>query len=71
MGPEAKFVGSGTARKAEVSTPHTRPHGKSPLAKDPFNSACSIISASFTPLQPSPTPSISIPFGTISNPRQK
>lgn len=71
MGPEAEVIGSESGRPVFVSTPHTRPHGKSPLTKNPFNSACFAFSTSCTLLQPSPTPSPSIPSGTISTPMQK
>ncbi|XP_050890099.1 uncharacterized protein LOC127095456 [Lathyrus oleraceus] len=71
MGPEAEVVGSGSARPVVMSTPDNKPHGKSPLAEIPFNYANFIFSTSSTPLKPTPTPSISIPFGTISNPKQK
>lgn len=56
MGPEEKDDGSGNARSAEVTTPHTRPHGKYHMTETPFNSALYDFSASFIPLQPTQIP---------------
>lgn len=71
MGLEAKVVGCGGHRSTEVCTVQNRPHGKSPLVESHFSSSHFFISTSYTPLQPTPTPFISIPFGTIFNPKQK
>lgn len=71
MRPKVEAVGSGRAKPTEVSTAQNRPHGNSPLVETFFNSDIIFNTISSTPLQPTPTPSISIPFRTISNPKQK
>ncbi|XP_050889474.1 uncharacterized protein LOC127094724 [Lathyrus oleraceus] len=71
MGPKVEVVISENVMPDEVTTPHTRPHGNSPMIDTSFNSAQFDFTISFTPLQPIPPTSLSIPFGTISTPISK
>lgn len=70
MGPEVEAIGYGSAKPTEVPTAQNRPHGKSPLVDTLFNSYHFVNTNSFTPLQPTLIPYVSIPFGTISNPKE-
>lgn len=71
MGPEAKVVSSKTSRIFEVTTPQTRPRGKSSTTETPFNFVSCDIAISSISLQPIPPSSPSIPFGTITTPIPK
>lgn len=71
MRPEAVVVSSENARVVEASTPHARPHGKSPMTETPFISISYDLSTSYISLQPTPSPYSYTPFGIIVTPLPK